>query len=287
MIRTAILIILQLTAVCHAADPVWTIARCVGAPSHAVYDAELQALYVSQISGEGDARDGVGAISRIDLDGTMRECEWVSGLDAPKGIALYKKTLWVTDIDRLHRIDVEKGEVVECLEVPRAKFLTGIAVDSDGAIYLADMLASRVYHYRDGRFVVHSSGADLESPAGLAIDEGRLVVAPWGLTADYSTKVPGRLLFVERQKPRAVTAPLGNLYGLASDGAGGWLASDFTSGAVFHYSARTGIREVLKVSPGAAGIAYVPSKDLLIVPELTENRISAYELKGIIPSESR
>jgi len=286
VIRSLFLVI-QLTALCQAADPVWTVARCVGAPSHALYDTDSDTLYVSQISGEGDARDGVGAISRLSLDGAMRDCAWVAGLDAPKGIALNRKTLWVTDIDRLHRIDAETAEIVECLEVPRAKFLTGIAADADGAVYVADMLASRVYQYRDGRFVVHSSGSEMESPSGIAFEGDNLIVAPWGLTTDYSTKVPGRLLSVARQKPRALTKPLGNLYGLTSDGAGGWLTSDFSSGKILHYSANTGLRELLQLDPGVGGITYVPSKNLLVVPELTENRISAYDLRGIIPSDSR
>jgi len=279
--------VLQLTSLSEAAEPLWTVTECVGAPSHALYDAESDALYVSQISGEGDARDGVGTVSRLGLDGTMRECDWVSGLDAPKGIALHKKFVWVTDIDRVHRIDARTAEVVECLEVPRAKFLTGIAIDADGAVYLADMLASRIYHYRDGRFVVHSSGSELESPSGLAFDENRLIVAPWGLTTDYTTKVPGRLLSVERQKARPLTKPLGNLYGLISDGAGGWLTSDFSSGKIFHYSTKAGIRELLQLDPGVGGISYVPSKNLLVVPELTENRISAYDMKGILSPDSR
>lgn len=285
MIRSLLLAI-QLTTLCQAADPVWTVSRGVGAPSHALYDADSDTLYVSQISGEGDGRDGVGTVSRLNLDGTMRDCAWVAGLDAPKGIALHRKTLWVTDIDRLHRIDTETAEIVECLEVPRAKFLTGIAIDSEGAVYLADMLASRIYQYRDGRFIVHSSGNEMESPSGLGFDENQLVVSPWGLTTDYSTKTPGRLISVERQKPRPLTRPLGNLYGLTSDGAGGWLTSDFSTGKIFHYSTKAGVRDLLHLDPGVGGISYVPSKKLLIVPELTENRISAYDMRGIIPSDS-
>lgn len=282
----SLFLVIQLTALCQAADPVWTVSRCVGAPSHALYDADSETLYVSQISGEGDARDGVGTISRLSLDGAIRDCAWVAGLDAPKGIALHRKTLWITDIDRLHRIDTETAEIVECLDVPRAKFLTGIAVDAEGAVYVADMLASRVYHYRDGRFVVHSSGSEMESPSGIALEEGSMIVAPWGLTTDYSTKVPGSLLSIERQKPRTLTKPLGNLYGLTSDGAGGWLTSDFSSGKIFHYSAKAGLRELIQLDPGVGGITYVASKNLLVVPELTENRISAYDLRGILPSDS-
>ena len=42
-------------------------------------------LYVSQISGEGDKKDGVGVVSHITPDGHVLMMEWISGLNAPKG----------------------------------------------------------------------------------------------------------------------------------------------------------------------------------------------------------
>src|SRR4029077_16769134 len=128
-----------------------------GTPSHALYDRDSDRLFVSQISGEGDAKDGVGAISLLDLHGNVLNCQWVGGLDAPKGLARRGKTLWVSDIDRLHQIDIESGKVTASHDVPDAMFLTGVTVDSHGTVYIADMLTSSIHQYRDDKFTVFAS----------------------------------------------------------------------------------------------------------------------------------
>jgi hypothetical protein len=283
--------VIVLARVADAAEPskpVWTVTRAVGAPSHALYDSDSGTLFVTQISGEGVEKDGVGVVSQLDLNGSMRDCSWVSGLDAPKGIARHGKVLWVSDIDRLHEIDRGTGAVIQSLDVPGARFLTGVAVDSRGAVFIADMLASRIYEYRDGAFSVLASGDRLESPTGLCVDDDdRLVVAAWGLTNDYTTKVPGRFFRLDRQKLRPLSKPVGNLYGIVSDGSDGWIGTDFATGRVLHVTGIAEPRELLTLKKGVGGIEYVPSVKLLIVPEVTENRISAYDLSAVLRPQSR
>jgi sugar lactone lactonase YvrE len=197
------------------------------------------------------------------------------------------KTLWVSDIDRLHRIDIETGTLMECLEIPDARFLAGVTVDSNGTVYVADMLSSTIHQYRDERITEFAAGDNLESPAGLVIEDDRLIVAAWGLTTDYTTKVPGRFLAIEKGKPKALSKPTGNLYGLVPEGAGGWIGSDFATGRVLHVTTKAEPRELLKLPKGVGGIEYVPSAKLLIVPEVTENRISAYDLSAVLKLEAR
>jgi hypothetical protein len=284
------LLLIALASVCDAAEPlkpVWTITKCVGTPSHALYDPESETLFVSQISGEGDKKDGVGFVSRLDLDGNMLECDWVSGLDAPKGIARRGRTLWVSDIDRLHRIDIPSGKVTQCLAVPGASFLTGVAVDSHGTVYVADMLTSTIHQYRDGEFTVLAAGDELESPAGLLMDGERLIVAAWGLTSDYTTKAPGRFLALERRKAKSLSNPVGNLYGIVADGAAGWIGTDVATGRVLHVTANSEPRELLNLPKGVGGVEYVSSARLLIVPEVTKNRVSAYDLSAVLKPVSR
>jgi hypothetical protein len=277
-----LLSLLLSASVCQAVEPVWTVEKCVGAPSHALYDPNSKTLYVSQISGEGAKKDGVGVVSRLDLDGSMLDCEWVSGLDAPKGIARQGKSLWVSDIDRMHEIDTQTGEVLHCFDVEGATFLTGVAVDLNGVVYVADLLASKIYRYRDGEFKAFASGNGLDSPAGLVVDRERLILATWGLTTDYTTKEPGRFLLIEKNVPQRISKPIGNLYGITSDGAGGWIGTDFASGRVLHVSEKSEPRELLRISPGVGGVEYVPSRKILVVPEVTENRISAYDLSDVL-----
>ena len=69
------------------AEEVWSLDG-FHAPESALLDNERNVLYVSNISGEPNAKDGVGFISKVSLDGKMQEAEWVKGLNAPKGLVM-------------------------------------------------------------------------------------------------------------------------------------------------------------------------------------------------------
>lgn len=269
------------TAVCEAAEPLkplWTVTKSVGAPSHVLYDPDSDAILVSQISGEGDKKDGDGVVSRLDLKGRMQQFDWIADLDAPKGLARAGKSLWISDIDCLRQFDIATATFKRRVEVPGATFLTGVATDSRGAVYVADMLTSTIHMFHDGKLTAFSSGDNLESPAGLVAEKNRLIIAAWGLTTDYSTKVPGRFIALEERKPRSMSKPIGNLYGIVSDGAEGWIGTDFATGRVLHFTEKSEPRELLKLTAGVGGVEYIPGIRLLVVAEVTENRVSAYDL---------
>src|SRR5262245_38244264 len=52
-------------------------------------------LFVSQINGQPGEKDGNGRISKLGLDGSVVAADWVTGLNAPKGLRSYGGTLWV------------------------------------------------------------------------------------------------------------------------------------------------------------------------------------------------
>ena len=63
-------------------------------------------LYIANVGGEGEARDGNGYISRATTGGKLHQQKWVTGLDAPKGAIVSGDKLYVSDIDRLVEIDI-------------------------------------------------------------------------------------------------------------------------------------------------------------------------------------
>lgn len=76
--------------------------------------------------------------------------EWVTGLDAPKGMGIYKGLLYVTDIDQLRIIDIEKAELIQSLPVEGAGFLNDIAIDVEGTVYFSDSDTGWLWTYKDG-----------------------------------------------------------------------------------------------------------------------------------------
>ena len=79
-----------------AAEPqqAWQ-ATGLDGPESAVLDAAAGVLYVSNVNGEANAADGNGYIAKLSLQGEVQEKEWVTGLNAPKGLALHDGKLYV------------------------------------------------------------------------------------------------------------------------------------------------------------------------------------------------
>src|SRR5690606_22731442 len=116
-----------------------------------LYDAERNVLYVSNINGTPDEKDGNGSIARVSLDGTVTDAAWVTGLDAPKGMGIRGNRLFVTDIDRIVEIDVDAGKIVKTYPIQGASFLNDVTVAANGDVYVSDSNAG---------FIVRISGEE-------------------------------------------------------------------------------------------------------------------------------
>ncbi len=130
----------------HAADPelVWTVEG-LEKPESVFYDAKRDVIYVSNVSGGMMDKNGSGFIAMISPDGKMVTRQWVTGLDAPKGMTMHGDTLYVSDIDRLVAIDVESGEIAGDWSAENAQFLNDLAVDGEGRIYVSDLLTNTIH----------------------------------------------------------------------------------------------------------------------------------------------
>ncbi len=274
-----------------AADPpvVWEITEGIKAPESAYWDADAGVLFLSQIGGGGGtAKDGDGWISKLGRDGKVIADKWVVGLDSPKGLRSHKGTLWVSDVDQLVAIDIARGAIVKRIKIENAKFLNDVACGPDGTVYVADMPESRIYMVRDGKVAVFAEGPELECPNGLLVDGGRLILGGWGvgIKDDFSTAKLGRLLAIDiaTGKVAALTPqPLGNLDGVERDGDGGYVVTDWRAGKVFHVAKTGEAKLILALPQGAADHAVLLDSKTLILPRMLENRVTAYDLSGILP----
>lgn len=209
----------------------------------------------------------------------------MTGLDAPKGLALDGETLYVSDIDRLVAIDIEAGEVTDTWQGEGAQFLNDPAVDGQGRVFVSDMATSAIYVLDDGSFSVWLQDEALQHPNGLKVDDGRLIVAAWGqdLQEDFSTSVAGHLIAVDLES-KEISAlgsgePVGNLDGLEADGAGSWLATDWIGGALFRISPDGSAEQLLDLNQGSADLEYLEGDKLAVVPMMMDGRVVAYRIE--------
>lgn len=261
----------------------WEIRGVVQSPESAYVDEPSGFLFVSNV-GEGGAtaKDGGGFVSKMTPEGKMLEPRWVTGLDAPKGLRSHAGTLWVSDIDRLVGIDIARGEIRHTIEIEGAQFLNDVATDESGAVYVSDMLANKIYRYEDGQLAVLAEGDHLESPNGLLVHGDRLVVAAWGsgIQDDFSTETPGRLfsLNLEGADKKLITPePSGNFDGVEAAGDKGYLVSDWVAGRVYLVGHDGTMNLLLQLPQGAADLGYLPDHNLLIVPQMLNNHVTAFE----------
>lgn len=201
-----------------ALEQVWRVSGLAN-PESAALSSDGTFLYVTNVNGEGDAKDGNGFISRISVDGQVLQLEFATGLDGPKGIMLGGDALYVADIDQMVVLDAATGAVRRRVPASGARFLNDLTFAPDGNVLIADSGGSRIYAIRTDTMEVWLENELLDSINGFLPEQERLVV----------TTMAGRLLAIDYET-RAITVlaeGLGNADGVAALGDGRYLVSEW------------------------------------------------------------
>lgn len=271
---------------CRAADPAfplaWEVTAGVQSPESAYFDAASGFVFVSNIGDGGPTgKDGDGFLSKLAPDGKVLTAKWITGLDSPKGIRSFGGRLWVSDIDQLVGVDITQGKIAERVPVRGAEFLNDVACDAQGAVYVSDMTKNKIHRYRDGKLSVFAEGDELENPNGLLVVGNQLVVGGWGSSSGAKTALAHLFsLDLESGKKTLITPdPVGNLDGIETVAKGSYLVSDWSAGKVFYIRQEGTVNQLLQLPKGSADLGYVPDKQLLLVPQMLENKVTAYQLR--------
>jgi sugar lactone lactonase YvrE len=265
-----------------AAKAGWTVTD-MRTPESVYLDEGSGYLYVSQINGNPNEKDGNGRISKLGLDGSVVAADWATGLNAPKGLRSFGGTLWVSDIDEVIGIDIASAKTTSRIAIEGAKFLNDVAAGADGTIYVSDMMTNRIHAIKDGKASVFAEGEQLEYPNGLFVEGERLIVGGWGRPeADFSTKVPGRLYALDlktKQKTLITKQPFANIDGVEQEARGGYLITDYMAGKVIQVAPTGEFHVVRQFKPGLADHTFLYAQgDILIAPHMNENMVGAYDL---------
>ncbi len=261
---------------------VWE-ATGLKAPESAVHDPARNVIYVSNVNGEPDGRDGNGFVSKLSPAGKVVELEWVKGLDAPKGMALVGDMLYVADLDVLVAISVADGSVRQRYPAPGAKLLNDVTADGQGRVYVSDTLTDTIWVLEGDRFSAWLQDEALENPNGLLAEDGRLLVGSWGrMTDGFQTKVPGHMKAVDvatrKVSDLGDPAPVGNLDGIEPDGRGGYTVTDWLNGAIFQVSGEGKATRLLDLNQGSADHEFIEKDRLVVLPMMMDGKVVAYRL---------
>ncbi len=253
-------------------------------PESVVYDILRRSLYVSNVNGEPSEADGNGFVSLLDETGAISKLHWVDGLNAPKGMAMFGKKLFVADLDTLVVIDVEKAEILQRFKTEQNSFLNDIGINEEGIVYVTDTMNNRIYRLYRGKFEIWLENPKLENPNGIYVGNHHIFIASWGVpTEGWSTKVPGHLLQVSLQDKTvedfASDKPIGNLDGVAKIDENNLLVTDWMSGKLLQQNREGEQSTLAELGQGAADLLYLRSKKMMFIPQMMEGRVVALKVK--------
>jgi len=249
----------------------WKTARRFAVPESAVYDPARQMIYVSNYDPfTPSGPEGRQTISKIGLQGGEPQI-LARGLRNPTGLCLFKDRLYAVEPDGVAEIDILSGSVTRRIPVPGASFLNDIAVDGAGRLYVTDPSQGAIHRISGRKVEVLLQGPEVRRPNGIWLA---------GNTVAGANNGDGRLKSADLADKRvSVLADLsgGIIDGLTA-GPDDSLLVSHNEGRIFQVKASGEV--TLLFDRTAAGIpiadfAFVPEKNMFIIPTFTDNRVMA------------
>lgn len=253
-------------------------------PESVVYDPTSGLLFVSNVNGDSNEKDGNGYISKLDVDGTIISKKWFVGLHAPKGLAIYQDTLYVADIDTLVAIDIPSATLSGSYQVSDAKFLNDVAATEQGDIFVSDMLLDRIHRLHGGQFELWLESPQLEGPNGLYVEGDKLILGAWGVMTDgFATDKPGHLKSISLLDKSISSlgggTPIGNLDGVERITPEHYYVTDWMVGKLFKIDNNGKVELLLQLEQGMADLEILDEQQLVLLPMMLSNKLLAYKIK--------
>lgn len=246
----------------HSLEKIWeTDSVTLRNPESVLYDALSNSLYVSSMN--------AGTIVRIGTDGKIIKNEWVTGLTANKGSALYKGLLYTAEPTAVAVIDVDKAIVIQRIPVDSAVMLNDLAVDAKGIIYVSDTRAGKVYRIENGKATVYLD--NLPGANGLLTVNTDLYV----LTSTSIQKAD-----TAKTITKIADGFESGLDGIVMVAANEFIISNYKG--ILYYVKADGTKQLLSDTRAhrimANDISYDHKTKILYVPSFGSNRIIAYKV---------
>lgn len=249
----------------HKLTKLWVTEAKLPVPESALFDKTI--IYTSLVDGEPWVKDGKGGIATVSPTGKIINATWITGLNAPKGLAKLGNLLYVADMDQLVAIDVKAGKIDHRIPVTGSENLNDVSIDSKGAIYVTDSKQGKVYKVVNKVSSVAYDG--VRGANGVKAVGDKVYIAGNGLYVSENGAKPTKI----------TDLPHGG-DGLEPLGNGDFIVSEW-SGYVYYVKA-DGTKELLldthTTQNKTADIGYDPATKTVYIPTFSTNAIEAYKL---------
>lgn len=255
----------------HKLEQVW-LTPDLPTPESVLYvsDDDEPYLFVALIDGQGDAVDGKGGIAKLSTEGEVIDKAWLTGLNAPKGMAIYQNRLYVADITELVVVDIKKQALIKKIPVAGSIFLNDVTVNSRGVVFVSDTRTNKVHRVENDEPSLYLE--NMASANGLKVFGSNLIVGAG----------PELLLVGPDKKPLTLAKGFAQgIDGIEMTKRGEFIVSCWAGLVYYVYS--DGKIELLIDSQtqkiNTADIGFDPNTQRVFVPNFFKNSVTAYQLK--------
>jgi len=249
----------------------WESDSSLKVPESVLFDKVNQVLYVSNIDGkEPWGADGKGSIGKVGLDGKVIAAEWISGLNAPKGMGLYNGKLYVADLKNLVIIDIQSNKIVRTVPIAGAVGLNDISIDGKGVIYISDSEGKKVFRFENDKAELLVE--NLEGPNGVLMHDNELYILDNGG-------------MYKMNEDKSFTMIADGMEG-GTDGIENVEGKDYIiscwEGVIWYINAdgtKQKLLDTREQKKNTADIGFDPDTKTVYVPTFWKNTVMAYEVK--------
>lgn len=253
----------------HRLERLWQTDATIAVPESVLPDKKDKVLFISLIDGAGWEADGKGGIGKLSPDGKTYNGNWITGMQAPKGMGRQGNRLYAADITEVVVVDIARGVIEKKIPVEGAQALNDITIDKNGIVYVSDSKTGRIWKIENDTpslYLEHMTGVN-----GLKSDGNQLLIASGKtfLKAD-----------AQKNLTKIAELPQGG-DGIEPVGNGDYLVSSWP-GYLFYVSANGKVETLLETHSqkiNTADIGYDPEQRIVYVPTFNGKSIVAYRLQ--------
>lgn len=251
----------------HKVEKIWETEPLLKVPESALFTKDV--IYVSIIDGQPWEADNKGGIAKVGKDGKIINVDWITGLSAPKGMAIVGDLLYVADIRDVVAISISKGKIAHKITVADAGGFNDVTADKNGVVWVTDSQKGQIYKVEGKTATLFMD--NIRGINGMKAIDDKLYV------------LNGREMFVtDASKTRTTIVPLeqgGD--GIEPVGNGDFIVTAW-AGYMYYVNTAKGTKELLldkHTTEKTADIGYDPATKIIYVPTFSANSIAAYKLQ--------
>ena len=257
-------------------EKVWEISEGLAFPESVVYDKENNVLYVSNYKRFVRNRSSYAgcSISKVDLNGQIIDKEWIPNLSSPTGLFLKDGLLYIVERFGIAIYDIENDKMKVRYRIKHNFLINDITVDNENNMYITEAGNNTLYRIKENKVTSWIKSDSIGDANGISFIDDKLYI---GVNED------GFLKSIDTK-----TKQISNVYHLGEGNIDGikkrgnqLLISLYEKGMriidengeiiEFANTASTGLH--------CADFEYIPHKDMIIVPSLFDNTLTAYKFK--------